>query len=110
MKRPVLKKKKQLNERFQELAGIKPLSIHEVEVGDKQFSISSPAESAIETRDINTTIIKLYDEEAREDVGFVQLNVMDLMSRGVDKVGKPEVYEAWAVFHKALESNNVQGV
>ena len=110
MKRPIFKKKKQLNERFQELAGIKPLSIHEVEVGDKQFSISSPAESAIETRDINTTIIKLYDEEAREDAGFVTLNVMDLMVRGVEKANNAEVTAAWGEFMKVLEDNNVQGV
>ena len=100
--------KKPLNERFQKLAGIKPLQ--ELELGDKEFVISSPAEEAIETRDINTTIIKLYDKEAREDVGYIKLNVLDLMLRGVIKSNNEAVYEAWAEFAKSIDNSQVSGI
>ena len=71
---------------------------------------NAPAESSIETRDINRTVLQLHDKEAGEDVGFIQLNVLDLMSRGVDKVGKQEIYDAWAAFSKALDDNSVAGI
>ena len=84
-------------------------TINELEVGDKEFTIAG--EDGIETRDINRTVIKLIDSsgEMKEVAGFVQLDVLDLMVRGIDKVGKPEVYEAWAAFSKALDDNNVSG-
>ena len=100
--------KKLLNERFQELAGIKPL--HEFELGDKELVISAPAEEAIETRDINTTILKIHDKEAGEDIGFLSLNVLDLMSRGVVKANNEDVSAAWAEFSKALDNRQVQGI
>ena len=108
--------KKVLNERFQELAGIKPLynitpiSEQIGQLGDRELVISAPAESSIETRDINRTVLQLHDKEAGEDVGFIQLNVLDLMSRGVDKVGKQEIYDEWAAFSKALDDNSVAGI
>ena len=109
--------KKILIERFQQLAGIKSLvekedikQLLELEMGDNEFEIAG--EDGIETRDINKTINKLMDTrgESREVAGFVQLNVLDLMVRGVDKIGKTEIYEAWAEFSKALDDNNVAGI
>jgi len=85
-------------------------TINELELGDKEFTIAG--EDGIDTRDINRTVIKLIDssDEMKEVAGYVQLNVLDLMVRGVDKVGKPEIYEAWEVFSKALDDNSVQGI
>ena len=108
--------KKVLNERFQELAGIKPLynitpiSEQIGQLGDRELVISAPAESSIETRDINRTVLQLHDKEAGEDVGFIQLNVLDLMLRGVIKSNNEAVYEAWAEFAKSIDNSQVSGI